>query len=276
LITELQHTELSWIQALQSVMRCSFLDNFFIGWNYVDSFAFAIILIPIVWQLLGRQKGIRLFYILILSRVVNHALKEYFGMPRPCQVDPSVGLLCFSSYGFPSGAAQTAMVLAGITFIEYKKALYRIFATIFALFLCFSRIYLGVHYFSDVLGGLFFGCLLLLVYWKLFPLMEKEWKKAFILFPIALILIGGKDALLFCFLTLGVQMGLLIAGKTSSLKKSLSRRWLQATIIILGLFLLSLASKLPHFIQFGFGLIMGIWLSFLGERLSAKILAYKR
>jgi len=276
LITELQHTELSWIQELQSAMRCSFLDKFFIGWNYVDSFAFAIILIPIVWQLLGRQKGIRLFYILILSRVVNHALKEFFGLPRPCQVDPSVGLLCFSTYGFPSGAAQTAIVLAGITFIEYKKALYRIFAVIFALFLCFSRIYLGVHYFSDVLGGLVFGSLLLLVYWKLFPLMEKEWKKAFILFPIALILIGGKDALLFCFITLGVQIGLLTGGKRASPKRSLSRCWAQAGIIILGLFILSVGSELPHLLQLACALIMGIWLSFVGERLSAKILPYKR
>ena len=276
MITELQHIELSWIRALQTSLRSPFLDNFFIGWNYVDSFAFAIILIPIVWQLLGRQKGIRLFYILILSRVINHSLKEYFGLPRPCQVDPSVGLLCFSSYGFPSGAAQTAIVLAGITFIEYKRTLYRILAVIFALFLSFSRTYLGVHYFSDIVGGLFFGSFVLLIYWKLFPLMEKEWKKAFIFFPLALILIGGKDALLFCFLTLGVQIGLVSGEKTLSPKRSLSRCWLQATIIIFGLFVLELASVLPHFVQLGCALIMGIWLSFLGERLTAWIIPYKR
>ena len=235
-----------------------------------------MILIPIVWQLLSRQKGIRLFYILILSRVVNHALKEYFGLPRPCQVDPSLGLLCFSSYGFPSGAAQTAIVLAGITFIEYKRTLYRIFAMIFALFLCFSRIYLGVHYFSDVIGGVFFGSFVLLIYWKLFPLMEKEWKNSFIFFPLTLIIIGGKDALLFCCLTLGLQIGLIAGGKTANDKKSLSRHWLQAAIIILGLFILALASALPHFVQLGFGLMMGLWLSFLGERLTAQIFPVKR
>ncbi|MCX6990670.1 MAG: phosphatase PAP2 family protein [Chlamydiae bacterium] len=272
----MQHIELSWIQALQGSLRCPFLDNFFIGWNYVDSFAFAIILIPIVWQLLGRQKGIKIFYILILSRVINHSLKEYFGLPRPCQVDPSVGILCFSSYGFPSGAAQTAILLAGITFIEYKRALYRIFAVIFALFLCFSRIYLGVHYFSDILGGLLSGSIVLLVYWKLFPLMEKHWKKAFLIFPLALILIGGKDALLFCFLTLGVQIGLLTGGKIPSPKRSLSRRWGQAAIIILGLFILSVASELPHLVQLACSLIMGMWLSFVGEKLTDQIFPYKR
>lgn len=265
-LSELQHHELSWIQSLHETLRCPFLDRFFLGWNFVDSFGFAIILITIIWHLVGREKGIKLFYILILAGAVNHALKHLFELPRPCQIDPSVGVICFSSsYGFPSGAAQTGILLAGIAFIESKKTIYRVLAVLFAFFMCFSRIYLGVHFISDVLGGMISGALLVLIYARLFPILEKQWKPTLVIFPISLLLIDGLSALLFFSITVGVELGLIASGKRiDTTKQKLSVRVINTIVIIFGLFALTLGSVYSTPLKLIFGLVMGVWLSYLG------------
>lgn len=182
--------ELEWIQQLQSALRSTWMDYFFIAWHYVDTPAFSIFLILVVWFLIDQSIGIRLACILPLSEVINKLLKGFIGLPRPCQIDSLVGVLCLPSPGFPSAAAQTAILIAGIVFIETRKTLYRWLGVLFALVLSFSRIYLGLHYFSDILGGWIVGGVLLIVYSKLFPLFEKKFsnsppylKKNFPIFP---------------------------------------------------------------------------------------------
>lgn len=274
-INSIHQQELSWIIALQGDIKCRFLDLFFLGWNYVDSFAFAMILITIVWQFLGRQKGLKLFYILILSGVVNHALKNLVGLPRPCQIDPNVGLLCFPSYGFPSGGAQTALVLLGVVFTETKRSLYRWLIVVFAVFLCFSRIYLGVHYFTDVLGGVLVGSILALIYAKAFPWIDKYRNKFFVLFPIALFLIGGFSALGFISITLGVELGWIATHQKTEGKKLFSLRLIRSIIIIVGLFALATGSRFSIPLLMIFGFTMGVWLSYLGEWFVKNILRLK-
>jgi len=265
-IAELQQHELSWIKSLQETLRCPFLDTFFLGWNFVDSFGFAIILITVIWYLVGREKGIKLFYILILAGAVNHALKGLFALPRPCQIDPGVGVICFSSsYGFPSGAAQTGVLLAGIAFVESKKTIYRVLAILFAFFMCLSRIYLGVHFFSDVLGGMVSGALLVVIYARLFPILEKHWKPTLVIFPLSLLLIDGLSALLFFSITVGVEIGLIATGKRiDNTKQKLSTRVINTIVIIIGLFALALGSGLSSPLKMIFGMVMGIWLTYLG------------
>jgi len=179
------------------------MDYFFIAWNYVDTLAFSILLISVVWYLIDRPIGIRLLYIFLLGAVINKFLKGFFGLPRPCQIDSLVGILCLPSPGFPSGAAQSAILIAGIIWIESCKRLYRWLGVLFALFLSFSRIYLGLHFFSDILGGWIVGGVLLLVYSKLFPLFEKNWRRYLFLFPILLLVIAqGFFCFFFIFLAL--------------------------------------------------------------------------
>ena len=98
--------QLQWIRNLQKVLRSPWMDGFFKVWNFVDTAYFSIIAITLVWYLWDRRIGIRLFYILVISMLSNKLLKEFFHQPRPCQIDPSVGILCFSSGGFPSGALE--------------------------------------------------------------------------------------------------------------------------------------------------------------------------
>ena len=264
--------ELEWIQQLQSVLRSTGMDYFFIAWNYVDTLAFSIFLISAVWYLINRRIGIRLLYILILSAVINKFLKGFIGLPRPCQIDSLVGVLCSPSPGFPSGAAQTAILIAGIVFIETRKTLYRWLGVFFALVLSFSRIYLGLHYFSDILGGWVIGGLLLVVYSKLFPLLEKKWKRYLFLFPILLLgFAQAKVPRLFGF-SIGVAIGLLLYEKSKKYwQKGWRSHWLQFLSVLIGIFVLFLGMHFFPAFELFFALAIGFWLSFLGAWSVQKI-----
>ncbi len=91
--------------------------------------------------------------------LLNRILKYVFQRPRPYFDDP---LLSLSSYSFPSGHTMTATVLFGViaayfftTTQDWRWRVIIICATSFLILLVgFSRIYLGVHYLSDVLGAM--------------------------------------------------------------------------------------------------------------------------
>ncbi len=263
--------QVEWIQKIHTTLRSPAMDRFFIGWGYAGSFAFVMIVVALVWYLLNRKIGVKLFYIMILSGVTNMALKAAFDLPRPCQVDSSIGLICLSSPGFPSGAAQTAILFGGIAVLECRKRIYKILGILFALFLSFSRIYLGVHYFTDVFGGWIVGAILLFVYWKLFPKFERGWKIWAFLFP-ALLLLIERHFIHSFWAGLGVAVGLLLQSraKDTSMPKwgiRIGQAW---SVIFGAFFLLTLKRTLPAYGPI-FGIGFGFWFSFLGAWLITKV-----
>lgn len=269
--------QMQWIHNLQKALRSPWMDGFFKTWDLVDTAYFSIIAITLVWYLWDRRIGIRLFYIFAIGLVLNKFLKGFFHQPRPCQVDPLVGILCYETPGFPSGAAQTAAVFTGLIFIECRRWLYRWMVLVFAFFLCFSRVYLGVHYPSDILGGLVAGSLLVFLYRKVFPLFEKIWKVASIFFPFFLLFLGLvlsiSSSWIFdlIFLTLGVATGLITYEKQDVQKvKSLSTRGWQVFVVIGGLCLLFALGRILANLELLWDFGKGYWLSFLGGWLVQK------
>jgi membrane protein DedA with SNARE-associated domain/membrane-associated phospholipid phosphatase len=92
------------------------------------------------------------------SAVLNHLLKELFARPRPHFEHP---LLVETSYSFPSGHAMESFVVYGMLAYFAVLAL-RTWesrvgvvcgAALLVVLIGFSRMYLGVHYLSDVLAG---------------------------------------------------------------------------------------------------------------------------
>ena len=207
--------QLQWMHALYNALHSSGVDFFFILLSYVDTLYFYLSLIVCIWYLWKRSLGISLFYLFVLSSIFNQGLKWFFDLPRPCQIDPTIGLLCDSSPGFPSGGAQSAILIAGVICLESSSRFFKFLAIIFALLLCFSRVYLGVHYPTDILGGLVSGGILLFVYARLFPVCARHWQGYALVLPGALWILGRSLPALsaacddMALATLGVIIGLL-------------------------------------------------------------------
>lgn len=101
------------------------------------------------------------------AELLNLLLKSVFMRPRPAFVSP---LETASYYSFPSGHAMVSLVVFGmlayllLTFIRSRIAkILIIFAAVLLVVLVgISRLYLGVHYFSDVVGGFVAGAVWLI------------------------------------------------------------------------------------------------------------------
>lgn len=115
-------------------------------------------------------KKIRWFvtFDLVGVTVINQAIKHIVRRPRP----NVLRLVEESGYSFPSGHSMVSMAFYGIViYLVYKnvsnKYLKWLLITLLSLLILsigFSRIYVGVHYFTDVAGGFLLGLAYLIIY----------------------------------------------------------------------------------------------------------------
>lgn len=109
--------------------------------------------------------GVPVAAAIIISVLINLALKQIFIIPRP----DINRLIDETGYGYPSGHAMNGTVFIGLCAylfnrFSYKKPLKITMTAVsfsFMLLMGFSRIYLGVHSFTDVTGGYLAGVVIL-------------------------------------------------------------------------------------------------------------------
>jgi membrane-associated phospholipid phosphatase len=144
-----------------------------------ETFAY-MALLPLVYWCFDEKKGLRLAVTLLISVWINIALKSLLDQPRPyfTSYDPSVGMDTVVMGGFPSAHAQNSLVMWMI--IASWKISSRLSnavrfgaAALLCLLIGFSRVYLGVHFPTDVLGGWLFGGVILAVYFTVGGRIEK-------------------------------------------------------------------------------------------------------
>lgn len=112
----------------------------------------------------------------IISSVVNTLLKQIFRRARPI----GIALVTENSFSFPSGHTMISILFYGlILYLIYKHKVkgYRIISLILGIYIVsvgLSRIYLGVHYASDVVGGWCIGGIILIILTESYKKYNKE------------------------------------------------------------------------------------------------------
>lgn len=108
-----------------------------------------------------RRAGVCLLAAVAVTAVCcNLGLKPLIARPRPCDLDPSVPLLIArpTDFSFPSG--HTAASFAAVAVLYYFRCRYWYLAGILAVLIAFSRMYLYVHFPTDILAGALLGLML--------------------------------------------------------------------------------------------------------------------
>ncbi|AKB24024.1 Undecaprenyl-diphosphatase [Methanosarcina sp. MTP4] len=139
---------------LQVLNSFSFLDHFmlFISLRF-DYFLFLIL--AALFYFRGRNEALFYLSLLLVSWNLALALKPIFAVPRPEDIR---FVTCTTGYSMPSG--HTLMAFASAVFLHPRAGKLKLPVWIFAVLVSLSRIFIGVHYPSDVLVGALIGCLL--------------------------------------------------------------------------------------------------------------------
>lgn len=157
------------------------LTNYFIAVTEIgDLYGYIVVLaITILVSLLVFKRWkyvVQISLVLILSAVSNLVLKRFIDRARP-DIDHMVIVKTLS---YPSGHAMSAIAFYGFVMYLFYKYIKNIYVKILAMFLTavlilsigISRIYLGVHFPSDILGGYIAGFIWVVFCILVFNLVE--------------------------------------------------------------------------------------------------------
>lgn len=166
---------------LYAIPRSSLLDAFFLGVTKIagsyGQLWVAIALLLLIFKR-TRRAGISLLIAYIgVFLLGQFGLKNIISRPRPCQIDTAFPLLVSrpSSSSFPSTHSAWAFGGATAIFLQHKKA--GIAAYVAAVLIGFSRLYLFLHFPTDVLFGALMGVALGFVADRLTAFGEKKLRR---------------------------------------------------------------------------------------------------
>jgi len=162
-VNSLNSFEAGLLHDLQNAVQSDFLDRIMPSVTALADFGSFWILLAAVLLCFRktRRTGATVAAALILGIFVGYlTLKPLIARIRPYDFDPSIVLLVLPEhdFSFPSGHTMASFEGAFSVFLCHRKA--GIAALILAALIAFSRLYLMVHYPTDVIAGAVLGCLL--------------------------------------------------------------------------------------------------------------------
>lgn len=151
-------SELEFLKLLEGV-RTDFFNKFFEMITILGEETLIILLVAILYFAINKKEAKRLFFIIVTSTAVNTVSKNIFQRPRPFANGEIVAIRqeTATGFSFPSGHTQNITTLGAYYIERFRKVWFTILAVVIILLVAFSRMYLGVHYPTDVLFGLLFG-----------------------------------------------------------------------------------------------------------------------
>lgn len=145
--------------------------------------ATCLILLTIILFIVLKNKitGFLIAINLVIVTILNQLLKFVLQRPRP----DDYRLIDESGYSFPSGHSMVSVALYGIIVYtiyknvknKYVKWISIVLLSLLVLLIGFSRIYVGVHYFTDVVGGFTLGLVVLIIYIDIYDKVKVKYEK---------------------------------------------------------------------------------------------------
>lgn len=146
------------IQSLHSPL----LDAFFCFVTNLHHENFYIVVVPLILWLYDKRFGRYLMTVFALGFWANNLLKDSFDTARPPEGE--VRKVCAETGtgpAFPSGHAQNPLMFWGALALQLNKRWFTIAAIVVVFLIGYSRLYLGLHWPLDVLGGWAIGLVML-------------------------------------------------------------------------------------------------------------------
>ena len=136
--------------------------------NFGGTIVLIVLTIVLVILIKNRKIGLSIFTNLAIITILNQLLKRILQRPRPTEFR----IIEETGYSFPSGHSMISMAFYGfLIYLIYKyvknKYVKWISIILLSILICsigVSRIFLGVHYTSDVLGGFLISISYLIIY----------------------------------------------------------------------------------------------------------------
>lgn len=141
------------------------LDLPFQIFTFLGDELFYLLFLPVIIWCFDYRIGIRLTILFLFSAYLNSSAKALAGQPRPFEFDPRVKkLVQAGGYGLPSGHTQSTVVVWGFIAARFRNRSTWLIATLLIILVPLSRVYLGVHFPTDLLGGYLLGIIILFVF----------------------------------------------------------------------------------------------------------------
>ncbi|MBQ7469700.1 MAG: phosphatase PAP2 family protein [Pseudobutyrivibrio sp.] len=157
--------ELDFLHMLQGI-HTPILDKLMVTATNLGENALILLIGFLILAIFPRTRklgGTLLLATIVSLLIVNVGLKPFITRCRPCWLEPSIKLLVDtpSSYSFPSGHTNGFFAMATAVFLRNKKI--GIPCLGIASLVAFSRLYLFVHWPTDILGGMATGIISALI-----------------------------------------------------------------------------------------------------------------
>lgn len=156
-----------WFLPFHSAM----LDHFFSVVTTLGNTMFYFLAIPLFWHLRGQRFGSHLLFMVNVALCVVLLSKHIIERPRPFTLEPALEIMIMPYGSMPSGHALAAIMFWSMVLYEFKHKALSLLAWSLIILVPLSRVYLGVHYPTDILAGGAIGLALAMVHHH----RDKKW-----------------------------------------------------------------------------------------------------
>lgn len=231
-----------------------------------------VLLSAVVFLSIDKNKGYKLIFTIASGTCFNALIKNIAKFERPIGIEGIISkrVQTATGYSFPSGHTQATSTFWSSVSLIFKKKLLYIISAIIILLVAISRLYLGVHWATDVVFGAIFGIIWAILVDKAFDYIQKSKNYTALLatcliFAVICFFIGDDDFFKSSGLLLGLAVGYVIENKYVNLNIIMSRKnkGIVYALLIGGLLLIKTGLKIifPEMLMFSMlrYFLVGFW-----------------